>query len=240
MPHQDDKKSLIVTHKRRLQILEEQKALKGINTEPEILIEIENIKAELEKLQTELANSSDLVQQTIKQLVPAEPGWYLEERTNDGYDYHRVLFWVLLEETNGHETWQWLTGATRFDINDEFYFPHDDRAVYLPQLNVQYTSKKSRTMNELTLDTLWADEHTDAEAELAARIMHMIENSEHDITSDEITEKLGIREDVASYMLDWTKELIDEIRKLAKERGQSTESVINIILQKPSEKRLIE
>ncbi len=54
MPRQDDLKKLIDHHKRRLQKLKEQQAIKGISTEPEILIEIEDIEAEIEKLQVEL------------------------------------------------------------------------------------------------------------------------------------------------------------------------------------------
>jgi hypothetical protein len=41
---------LLKMHKRRLQLLEEQQALKGINTSPEILIEIETVKAKVDEL----------------------------------------------------------------------------------------------------------------------------------------------------------------------------------------------
>jgi hypothetical protein len=47
-------KQLINKHNRRLQILKQQKAQKGLNTPPEIITEIEDIEAELEGLQVEL------------------------------------------------------------------------------------------------------------------------------------------------------------------------------------------
>jgi predicted nucleic acid-binding Zn-ribbon protein len=54
MPRKDDLSKLITEHRRRLQQLEIQKAKLGINAPPEILIEMEDIEAEIERLQTEL------------------------------------------------------------------------------------------------------------------------------------------------------------------------------------------
>jgi hypothetical protein len=54
MPHQDDIKNLIRNHNRRLQKLKERKALEGLNTSPEILIEIEDIEDEVTNLEKEL------------------------------------------------------------------------------------------------------------------------------------------------------------------------------------------
>jgi formylglycine-generating enzyme required for sulfatase activity len=54
MSRQEDIQALIATHKRRLQKLKEQQALRGVDTPPHVLIEIEDIEAELERLQTEL------------------------------------------------------------------------------------------------------------------------------------------------------------------------------------------
>jgi hypothetical protein len=54
MSHKDGINKLIIEHQRRLQKLEEQKAKLGIYTPPQILIEIEDIKAEIEWLQAEL------------------------------------------------------------------------------------------------------------------------------------------------------------------------------------------
>jgi hypothetical protein len=51
----DDIRREIVQHKRRLQILKERRAQKGIDIEPQILIEIEDIEKEIEKLQGELS-----------------------------------------------------------------------------------------------------------------------------------------------------------------------------------------
>ncbi len=54
MSHKDDLKKLLVTSQRRLQKLKEQKALKGSDTPPHILIEIEDTEEEINRLQTEL------------------------------------------------------------------------------------------------------------------------------------------------------------------------------------------
>jgi tetratricopeptide (TPR) repeat protein len=54
MSHTDDIKKLIINHQRRLQLLKEQRALQGTLVDPRILIEIEDIETELEKLQTQL------------------------------------------------------------------------------------------------------------------------------------------------------------------------------------------
>ncbi len=55
MSRQDQIKRLIANHNRRLQVLEEKKALYGLDTAPDILIEIEDIKATLAELEAELA-----------------------------------------------------------------------------------------------------------------------------------------------------------------------------------------
>jgi len=78
------------------------------------------------------SNGSD---ETIKQMIPTEPGWYMEEEYLGGYNYHRVLFWVLLEDARFGDITR-LTGITQFDINDELLsFPSHFKAVFLPHLN---------------------------------------------------------------------------------------------------------
>ncbi len=59
MSHQEDIKALIVAHNRRLQILKKQRATQGVSTEPKIIIEIEDIEADLVKLHTELKKTED-------------------------------------------------------------------------------------------------------------------------------------------------------------------------------------
>ena len=54
MANKDDLRKLIIEHQRRLQKLREQKARRGIDTPAEILIEIEDIEAKIEQLQTKL------------------------------------------------------------------------------------------------------------------------------------------------------------------------------------------
>jgi len=55
MTRREDLKKLIHNHTRRLQILKEQKALEGRSVDPRVLIEIEDIEAEVKDLMTELA-----------------------------------------------------------------------------------------------------------------------------------------------------------------------------------------
>ena len=54
-----DIKKFIELDTRRLQKLKEQQALKGINTPPEVLIEIEDIEAKLEQLQVQLSQAQE-------------------------------------------------------------------------------------------------------------------------------------------------------------------------------------
>ena len=54
MSREDHLRNLITNHNRRLQKLEEQRALCGLSIDPRIPIEIENIEAEIKKLQAEL------------------------------------------------------------------------------------------------------------------------------------------------------------------------------------------
>ena len=62
MSDSDNIEKLIQIHRRRLQVLQEQQAIKGLETPPSILLEIEDIKAKIEKLQIERkANSHSSV-----------------------------------------------------------------------------------------------------------------------------------------------------------------------------------
>lgn len=56
MTRQDDIKTLIINHSRRLQKLKEQQALKGFEADTSIVMEIENIEAKIENLRQELEN----------------------------------------------------------------------------------------------------------------------------------------------------------------------------------------
>lgn len=59
MSYEKHIKKLLINHNLRLQALQEKKALQGVDTPPEILIEIDNIKAEIKELQDELKEPSD-------------------------------------------------------------------------------------------------------------------------------------------------------------------------------------
>ena len=58
MSQRDDIKKLIIEYSRRLQKLKEKKARLGVSADPSLDIEIEDIEAELEKLQTQLESLS--------------------------------------------------------------------------------------------------------------------------------------------------------------------------------------
>lgn len=57
---ENDLRNLILKHNRRLQKLKEQKAIKGISTDPQVLIEIEDIEGELQKLQFQLTQQEEI------------------------------------------------------------------------------------------------------------------------------------------------------------------------------------
>lgn len=59
MSRKTDIQNLLITHTRRLQKLKEQQALKGQDTEPDLLLEIEDIETQLAELQAELATLPD-------------------------------------------------------------------------------------------------------------------------------------------------------------------------------------
>ncbi len=73
MSQQLDLKKLIFEHRRRIQKLKEQQARLGINTPPEILIEIEDIVAEIKRLQTELETTESLDSPEIPIDLPPLP-----------------------------------------------------------------------------------------------------------------------------------------------------------------------
>ncbi len=72
MSRQDDIKKLILNSNRRLQKLKEQKALRGLNTPSETLLEIEDVEAEIEQLQTELEEIGDKVETPPRPETAAE------------------------------------------------------------------------------------------------------------------------------------------------------------------------
>ena len=60
---------LIINYDRRLQKLKQSKALQGLSTDPKILLEIEDIEAEIKRLQAELEQSENPVGDTRKRQI---------------------------------------------------------------------------------------------------------------------------------------------------------------------------
>lgn len=60
----ENNQKLIKAKFRRLQKLKEQQSLKGINSSPELLIEIEDLESEIEQLQTKLKTQESVAEMT--------------------------------------------------------------------------------------------------------------------------------------------------------------------------------
>jgi uncharacterized protein len=91
MSRQDDINQLISVHFRRLQKLKERQALKGISTEPETILEIEDIEAEIAKLQAELASKENYDLKAIRRLLTdALSADELRRLVYDTPDFRRV------------------------------------------------------------------------------------------------------------------------------------------------------
>ncbi len=73
MPKKDDLQELIAPLERRLQRRKEQAAVYGINTPPEISIEIEDLEAKIEQLKAELAALAAKEEATPAESPPDEP-----------------------------------------------------------------------------------------------------------------------------------------------------------------------
>lgn len=59
---------MIIAHSRRLQVLEVQEALKGIDTNPYIILEIQDIRTKLEELYKEAKESEVRTDLLLKQI----------------------------------------------------------------------------------------------------------------------------------------------------------------------------
>lgn len=96
MSHSDDIKKLIAEKNRRLQLLKQREAKFGAQTDPHILIEIEDIEAEIEQLQNELKSLE--LQETIldgsnevAQQAFIEFNRQIEEYLNEFNSLHKQL-----------------------------------------------------------------------------------------------------------------------------------------------------
>ena len=72
MSRKDDIQELLIVNQRRLQKLKVQQAYFGIRTPTEVLLELEDIEAEIKNLQTELrklsSNSEILLSHQVKEM----------------------------------------------------------------------------------------------------------------------------------------------------------------------------
>lgn len=79
MSHKEHLKTLVLNLTRRLQILEERKALYGLEAPPTILLEIEDVKSQIAEKQAELVQLQDDEKQTLAayfkaETLPVSPG----------------------------------------------------------------------------------------------------------------------------------------------------------------------
>ncbi|GIK43816.1 MAG: hypothetical protein BroJett011_76490 [Chloroflexota bacterium] len=72
MSHKEHLKTLVLNLTRRLQILEERKALYGLEASPTILLEIEDVKSQIAEKQAELAQLQDEEKQTLAAYLKTE------------------------------------------------------------------------------------------------------------------------------------------------------------------------
>jgi hypothetical protein len=86
MPDENDLKKLITIHQHRLQKLREQQAVTGVNTDPAILMEIEDLKAEIKRLQADLPAGQRIAE-------PAEPPFALSEKATSGVKPTKPIDW---------------------------------------------------------------------------------------------------------------------------------------------------
>ena len=95
MSSQDDIKKLISKHRRRLQKLLEQKAEFGLNTPAEISIEIEDIQAEVEQLQSQLeAATGEDAQAQDEAPVQTQPISTVEDRADLEFGQKRLALLI--------------------------------------------------------------------------------------------------------------------------------------------------
>ncbi len=81
----DELKSLESQLRRRLRILQEQAAIKGLSSDPSITLEIEDIAAALERIRDlHLDEESDPAKLPNEELIALHPDVYLENDTFDG------------------------------------------------------------------------------------------------------------------------------------------------------------
>lgn len=83
MLQKDQIEELISIYNRRLHILRRQKAIQGISVEPKIILEIEDIETEIEKLQealTTVNNEVEAVSQLNKSIINSSPN---ETKSNE-------------------------------------------------------------------------------------------------------------------------------------------------------------
>lgn len=68
MSRSGDVGKLLKKLNRRLQLLKEQQAVKGLNTPPEVLIEIEELESQMQSLEAELIERDETVQVLLTKL----------------------------------------------------------------------------------------------------------------------------------------------------------------------------
>jgi hypothetical protein len=75
MSRQNDIENLITNHSRRLQKLKEKQALVGLSVDPHILLEIEDIEAEISRLQLELDDLEHGTKSSSQISIARRPIW---------------------------------------------------------------------------------------------------------------------------------------------------------------------
>lgn len=95
MSRQQDLQKLLTIHCRRLQKLKEQQAVGGRSTEPTTLIEIEDIEAEIERLEIELATLTNAQKTEPNPAVPLKASPWQVLVVDDDASWQNILKRIL-------------------------------------------------------------------------------------------------------------------------------------------------
>jgi hypothetical protein len=169
MAEPQDTQALIRAHQRRLQKLKAQQAVKGVNTPPEVLIEIEDIEAELARLQQELAGEQEQLQQTLTATgglaspVAAQIRPPIEARLAE---IEHLLHELVADRAGGYDQTGQTVGSQINVAGNLIQAGGPDPAVTLAEQRARYLRQLSRVCQILPLAALGAEEGVGEELSL--------------------------------------------------------------------------
>lgn len=149
MSHRKHLENLVKNHRRRLHILREKKALSGSEATPALLIEIQDIEAEIENLQSEIQQISDYSSEKLYQnviTVSDDPAIDTETASN-------VKGKVLIIDDDPEDIWQ---DTIAFAFQDRGY-----ETVAVSDIKSAKAALKSREFDIVTIDMQLTEDEED-------------------------------------------------------------------------------